>query len=191
MEYNVIISLIALVISSVVLYLQFVQGSKIRCVDENNLHERRRVDDDGKRCRILQHLIFVNDGNRTGVVKDIDVKVDGGIREKRYLRSSNQDQKRKKIEVELNGEMTLCDATSDVPLIVGVKPKEAIYRFFEAIILFNGEKITYHIEIETEEGFMLKLKPIHIPLKEHTLTLRELRKLEKDPESETIIEVLN
>jgi len=190
MECSVIISIFAMIISLIVFYFQFVQGPNIRCDEINGMHECRQVDD-GKRCRILQHLIFVNGGNRTGVVKDIDVKVDGGIREKKYLRSSNQDQKRK-IEVgELSGEMTLCDAISDVPPIVGVKPKEAIYRFFEAIILFNGEKITYHIEIETEKGIMLNLKPIHISLKEHTLTIKELVKLEKDPESEPILEVWN
>lgn len=137
----------------------------------------------------MQHLTFVNDGNRTGVVKDIDVKVNGGIREKRYLRSSNQDQKRKIEVVELTGEITLCDATSDIPPIVGVKPKEATYRFFEAIILFNGEKITYHIEIETEKGIMLKLKPMRISLKEYTLTIKELGKLEKYPECEPIFEM--
>lgn len=183
MEYSVIISIIARVLSSVTSYVQSVQGPKIRCEEGNGMHERRRVADDGKRCRILQHLIIVNDGNKTGVVKNIDVKVNGGIREKRYLRSSNQNQKRK-IEDELNDEIIILDATSDVPPIVGVKPKETIYRFFEAIILFNGEKITYHVEIETERRAILKQKPKYISLKEHTLTIKELGKLEKDPESE-------
>ena len=163
------------IISLLTFFYQFLQGPKIRC--EGTSHKRYR---EGEKVRIQQGLTFVNDGSRTGIVKNIDVKVNGGEVKEKILRFSEQNRKK----ILPNGNPY--DAPSDVPPIVVIKSNEPIYRFFEAIIIFKEEKITYHIEMEKEEG-VIKLRQKPIKLKEHIHTKEENRNLKEDPESMVVL----